>query len=157
MLSFFKGWILKPTVPINFALWKENCLFIHSNSDSHKYLYFSHLTTYLFSFIFAFFEGTSQSVLPQIHLSLWHAMKNEFYHTVKILSMKKVSCETQFSRTDLGTKYQGFINFTERSQCKENTNRINSKRKLENTFLSFVVTYVHVSYSICTLTSTPPA
>lgn len=66
--------------------------------------------------------------------------------------MKKVSCDTQFSRTDLGTKYQDFINFTEKSQRKENTIGINSKRKRKTTFLRFLLTYVHVFYHIYTLT-----
>lgn len=48
--------------------------------------------------------------------------------------MKKVSCDTQFSRTGLGTKYQDFLNFTEQSQRKENTIGINSKRKQKTTF-----------------------
>lgn len=63
------------------------------------------LTTSLFFFFFSFFFliGTSQSVLQQIHLCSWHAIKNQYYQTVEFLSMKKVSFHTHISRTDSET------------------------------------------------------
>lgn len=61
---------------MNFALWKENCLFIHSNSDSDKYLYFSYLTTTLFSFIFVFFLRNI-TICPASNSSLLVAYNEE--------------------------------------------------------------------------------
>lgn len=55
---------------------------------------------------FPFFPiGTSRSVLQQIRLCLWHAIRNQYYQAVEFLSMKKVSFHTHISRTDSETKY----------------------------------------------------